>query len=118
MKLPQPFTAAKRRVRRKQTARPAAPPGPVTVVAVQFVDEFHVYWKFSSPLISWDDVSGLTVGTQNPGEVTDITPEGWLELGYNGEVAGGDVWEVTGGVTLLFESGTELQTPQSGVVTT
>src|SRR5437870_979446 len=110
--LPTYIFAKLRHPRKRRTAPPApAPASPVTVVAVVFVDEFHVYWQFSSPVVSWDEVTGFTVGGQSPSEVDDITPEGWLLIGYNDEVAGGDVWEVEGGVAILFASEQALELP-------
>jgi hypothetical protein len=116
MELPQPFRTAKRRLRHKQTAAAVPPPGPVTIVAVQRVDASHVYWKFSSPVVGPDEVTGLIVGGQNPSDL-EITGEGWLLIGYDDPIAVGNPWEVSGDVALTFESGTELEIPESGMVT-
>jgi ABC-type nitrate/sulfonate/bicarbonate transport system substrate-binding protein len=116
MLTPSPTAFRKGRGRPLSEATPAAPPAPVTVVAVVFFDANHVYWKFSSPVVSWDDVSGLTVVGQSPSELDEITPEGWLLVGYDGAVAVGDAWEVTPGITINFESGTELELPESATV--
>ena len=112
-----PVPAGFRRRHGRAKAKAPASDSLVTVVAVQFVDEFHVYWKFSSAVVSYDDPTGLTVGGQSPGSVDEITAEGWMLVGYNSEVAGGDLWEVTGSVAILFAGEGELELPESGTVT-
>ena len=99
----------------KRTTRPPAPAA-VTVVAVAFVDDNHAYWKFSSPVISFDDVSGLVVGGNVPVAVEEISAEGWLLVAYDSAISVGNSWEASGDVAITFASGEELELPQSGTV--
>jgi hypothetical protein len=111
-----PLEYRKPRGRGKSPAQSSAPASPVTVVAVQLIDSQHVWWKFSAPVVSAGDVSGLLMNGQLPDGVDEISAEGWLKIFYDIEIVEGDAWMANDPAVIVFDGGGELDVPESGGV--
>src|SRR5690348_17121709 len=83
-----------RRRRKRRPALAQLPSAGVTVVSVEQMDAVSAVWRFSAPVVSVEDYSGLLIANQEPDALEELTSEGLLILLYSSGVSGDDPWSV------------------------